>query len=100
MLETLLLDSPKTGEMERVLNALDVGPSTILVADGADQSVLRAARNIPRLKMLPASLLNTLDLTRHRKVVMTVEAVRKAEELWGGGPLRLKKHPVPAAEQA
>ena len=100
VLEALILDSPKTGEMERVLKALDVGPSAILVADGADPSVLRAARNIPRLKMSPASLLNTLDLTKHRKVVMTVEAVRKAEELWGGGPVRLRKQPVPATEQA
>jgi len=25
-----------------------------------------------------------LDLMNHRKVIMTVEAVRKAERIWGG----------------
>lgn len=99
VLETLTLDSPKTAELVRVLDALEVGPAALLVADGADPSVLRSARNIPRLKMLPASLLNTLDLLKQRKVVMTLEAVRKAEEVWGGGPGRHKKHPVPAAEK-
>ena len=34
--------------------------------------------------MLPASLLNALDLVSHRKVVMTLGAVRRAEALWSG----------------
>ena len=84
VLEELELESPKTGDMRRVLEALDVGTPALLVADGASQSVFRAARNIPKLKMSPAALLNTLDLVNHRKVVMTVEAIRKAEDIWGG----------------
>ena len=90
------MDQPKTSEMVKVLAALDAGTSTLLVADGADPSVLRSARNIPRLKMLPASLLNVLDLLNHRKVIMTLEAVRKAEELWGGALKRRNKQPAPA----
>ena len=84
VLETLALDRPKTKEMVAVLEALEAGPSVLLVADGADPSVLRSARNIPRLKMMPATALNTADLFKYRTVIMTVEAVRKAEEMWGG----------------
>ncbi len=84
VLDALTLESPATKNMVGVLDALGAGPSVLLVADGADASALRAARNVPRLKMLPGSLLNTLDLVNHRTVVMTLDAVRKAEELWGG----------------
>ena len=84
VLESLVLDQPKTKEMVKVLDALDARPSVLLVADGADKTTLRCASNIPRLKMQPASILNTLDLLNHRKIIMTVDAVRKAEELWGG----------------
>ena len=90
VLEALTLEKPRTAELAGVLAALDASHKTLLVADGTDPSVLRSGRNIPRLKMMPASLLNTLDVINHRKVVMTEDAVRKAEELWGGATLRRK----------
>lgn len=84
VLDSLSLETSKTAEMAGILNAIEAGPSAILVADGVDPSVLKSARNIPRLRMLPAALLNTLDLVKHRKVIMTLDAVRRAEQLWGG----------------
>ena len=87
VLEELSLESGKTREMVRVLDALRAETPVLLVADGADADTLRAARNIPRLSMLPAALLNSVDLLKHQGVVMTLDAVRKAEELWGA-PLR------------
>ena len=87
VLDELVLDSPKTGEVIKMLGSLGVGSSVLLVADGTDSSVLSAARNISGLKMLPCSLLNAVDLLNHRKVIMTLDAVRKAESLWGGGAL-------------
>lgn len=88
VLDKLLLDQPKTKEVVKVLEALGAGPSVLLVPDGSDASVLRCASNIPRLKTIPASLLNTLDLLNHRTIIMTLDAVRKAESLWGGPLVR------------
>ena len=84
VVDELVLEQFKTREIQKVLDTLEAGRPVLLVADGADKLVLRCARNIPRLKLLPASLLNTLDLLNHRKVIMTLDAIRKAEELWGG----------------
>ena len=98
VLKTLELDSPKTAELKEVLDKVGTAPPTLLVADGVDPLVLRAGRNIPRLKMIPVALLNTLDLIRHRKVIMTVDAVRKAEELWGIIPEGTKRSPKSAVE--
>ena len=74
----------KTRAVRSVLGNLGAGPSVLLVADGASPEVLRAARNIPRLKMGPSHTLNTLDLLNHRTVIMTEQAVRNAEAIWGG----------------
>jgi large subunit ribosomal protein L4 len=94
VLDSLELETPKTREMVRVLAALDVDSSVLLVADGADAAVLRSANNIPKIKTLPASLLNTLDLLNHRKLVMTLDAVRRAEELWSAPYSRRKRQAV------
>ncbi len=91
VLESLNLEQTRTKEMVGVLEALGAGPASLLVADGAGDGVFRAARNIPELRMLPASLLNTADLLKHRKVVMTQEALRKAEELWGRPMVRRRR---------
>ena len=100
VLDSLDLEVPKTREFARILDALDVGPKALLVADGADATVLRSARNIPLLKLIPAALLSTVDLLNHRKVVMTIDAVRKAEELWGGSRERRRKRSAPALAEA
>jgi ribosomal protein L4 len=35
------------------------------------------------VKTIPADLLNVVDILSRKKLLMTVPAVRKAEELWG-----------------
>ena len=84
VVEDFDIAEPKTKAVASTLANLGAGASTLLVADGASKDVLRAARNIPRLNMKPSRTLNTIDLLNHRAVIMTVEAVRNAEALWGG----------------
>ena len=88
VLDQLALEQHKTKEMVKVLSSLGVGPTVLLVPDGADAEVQRCTRNIPRVKMLSAALLNTLDLLNHRSLVMTLGAVRNAESMWGGPMVR------------
>ncbi len=94
VVDELAPEAPKTRAMARVLAALGVTSSALLVADGADEATLRSIGNIPRVKPLPAALLNTRDLLNHRRVVMTLDAVRKAEELWGAPFTRHKPQAV------
>ena len=42
--------------------------------------------------MLPAALLNTGDLLKYQELVMTLDAARRAEDLWGGPLLRRTKN--------
>lgn len=95
IVDKLKIDSPKTSQIIAVLNALGAGDRAILVADGSDEALLKSARNISGLRMLPTNLLNTLDVVKHRKIIMTLDAVRIAENLWGQQGVRgSSEHPT------
>ncbi len=82
VLQDIVLESPKTKEFVAMIRALAGKRSVLLVGDGAEPEMLRAGRNVPEVDMLPADLLNTVDVLNHRTLIMTLDAVRKAESLW------------------
>jgi large subunit ribosomal protein L4 len=85
LVESLKMDAPKTKEMSGILAALGVQSSALIAVDQPDVNVVRSARNLPGVTTIPANLLNVADIMAHRTLLMTVEAVRRAEELWGEG---------------
>ena len=99
VLESLELNQPKTQDLVRVLNALGAESGVLLVGDGISEGVIRSARNVSQLNLISASLLNTLDLLKHRKIIMTLESVRRAEELWGGSVRSPSRKLTPSGSQ-
>jgi len=85
ILEQLQLAQPKTKEMVQILEALGVDSSALIVTSEPEENVVKSARNLPGIKTMPASLLNVVDILSYKMLLMTVAAVRKAEELWGKG---------------
>jgi len=91
----LSLDAPKTKTVTALLSALDMTRSALLVTGQTDRNLLLSARNVPGAKTLPADYLNVADLLSHHGLVMTEEAVRRAEALWGGERAKKRLAPVP-----
>ena len=83
VLEQLELDEPKTKEMARILAALGVGSSVLIATSEPEENVVKSARNLPRIKTTPVSLLNVVDILSHKMLLMTEAAVGKVEQLWG-----------------
>ncbi len=77
------LDKPKTKEMRHILEVLQAQSPALLVTAEADANVYQSARNLEQVKTLPAALLNVVDLLSHRAVIMTTEALRRVEGIWG-----------------
>ena len=102
VIEQLKLDESITKEMKKILTALGVNSSALIVTSEPEENVVKSARNLPGIEIMPASLLNTVDILSRKMLLMTVEAVRKVEELWGdkrseggsSGPLRGVAAPV------
>jgi len=85
VLEELKLDQPKTKEIVSMLIALGVDSSALIVTSETQRNVVKSARNLPTTKTMSASLLNVVDILSCKMLLMTVAAVRRAEELWGNG---------------
>jgi large subunit ribosomal protein L4 len=83
VLEQLKFPEPRTKEMVRVLAALGVDSSALIVTDEPEENVIKSARNLVGIKTLPASVLNVVDILSYKRLLMPVAAVRKAEQLWG-----------------
>ena len=83
VVEHLELEGPKTKEMARILSALGVDSSALVVTSDPEANVIKSARNLQRVKTTPANLLNVVDILSHKMLLMTEAAVHKAEQVWG-----------------
>ncbi|MEW6033778.1 MAG: 50S ribosomal protein L4 [Chloroflexota bacterium] len=92
------LEESKTKELARILKALDISGPVLIATSEVEPGVVQAARNLPDVSTTPAALLNVADVLSCRTLLMTVGAVRRAEELWtphkarrgGAGPAVLE----------
>ena len=75
-------DIPTTKQMASVLGNLALETSTLIVTMNTEEKVVLSARNIPKVKTLPAQQINVVDLLNHDRILMTMDAVRKAEAMW------------------
>lgn len=83
VLDELQLDEPKTKEMARILKTLGIEASALIATSEPIENVIKSARNLPGIKTTPARLLNVIDVTSHKALLLTETAVRQIEQLWG-----------------
>ncbi len=94
VLDQLSLQEPKTKEMARILKDLGVDSSALIVTAQPEPNLYKSARNIQRVTTLPANMLSVVDVLAHRRLMITVAAVKVVEELWT--PERKGETPVTA----
>jgi len=96
IIQALDLAEGKTQEIVQLLGALAIEGSTLVVTRDPDEKIKRSARNLQKVKTLPAALLNVGDLLQYESLVMTTDAVRQAEDLWAKSANR---HRLPEVEE-
>ena len=83
VLDELRLEEPKTKEMVEILAALGIEASALIATSEPEENIIRSARNLPEVKTIPARLLNVVDITSHKILLITEAAVRQVEQMWG-----------------
>ena len=83
VVDSLSVKEGKTKEMVAFKNAFHLDKSAVVVMDNDDQLVIRAAKNIQKLNTLPVAQISTYEVVANSKVVLTKEAVKKIEEVYG-----------------
>jgi large subunit ribosomal protein L4 len=81
VLEGISMDAPKTKEVIKMLEALNVADKALIVTDSKDEIVARSANNLQSVKVLTVEELNVLDLLMHDKLILTKDAAVKAGEV-------------------
>ena len=84
LLDSLELKEGKTKEIVSILSDLNVSNSALIVTDGPNKKLVQSAGNVGRVRTLPVQVLNTLELLNKKQLIITVDAVKRIEELWGG----------------
>jgi large subunit ribosomal protein L4 len=82
VVESLTLDAPKTKELTKQLQGFDLS-NVLIVADEVDRNLYLAARNIPQVDVRDVSGVDPVSLVAFEKVMVTVPALRKFEEMLG-----------------
>ncbi|MFQ5839792.1 MAG: 50S ribosomal protein L4 [Candidatus Methylomirabilales bacterium] len=80
LLEDLLLDRPSTKGLQAILESLGVKGKILIVVHALDTVLVKSARNLPRVTVLPASGVNVYDLLQADAVIMTREACGRVTE--------------------
>jgi len=82
VLDELELNEIKTKEFVKVLKNLNVDGSALVVLPEVDEKVIKSARNVPDVKTALVNTINTYDILKHQKFIITKDAVAKVEEVY------------------
>jgi large subunit ribosomal protein L4 len=82
VVDSLTLDSYKTKAVVNTLKALGADKKALIVMPEVDKKVIKSANNIPGVKTTLVNTLNVYDILNHDNMVVTVDAVKKIEEVY------------------
>jgi len=74
VLDKITLDAPKTRLLAKLLADLEA-PNAVIIIPGRDETLERAARNLPHVKVLRAEGANVYDVLRYDRLLLTQDAV-------------------------
>ena len=81
--DEIKVSEAKTREMAAFLKAFNLKKSVLLVMDNSDEAVLRASANIASISTIAANQINTYDVVKNAKLVISKQAVQQIEEVYG-----------------
>ena len=81
ILDKLDVKTNKTKDMVAILEKLNLAKKTLIVVDELNENLILATRNIKNIVLLASNEINTLDIVAADNMLVTVDAVKKIEEV-------------------
>ena len=82
VVDKLAFDEIKTKSMVNALNNLKVTGKTLIMLPEKNENVQKSARNIEGVKTTLVNTINVYDLLKYNNLVVTVDTVKKLEEVY------------------
>ena len=81
VVEDLKMDEIKTATIAKMLKGLGIDTKALIVTAECDQNVYKSARNIKGVTPTYVGTMNTYEILKHDKLVISKEAIAKIEEV-------------------
>ncbi len=72
----------KTKQMVNAMKNLKIEGKTFIVLPSSNENVQKSARNIENVKTGSVNTINVYDLLKYKKLVLTVDTIKKIEEVY------------------
>ena len=82
VVDSLDMKEIKTKEMVKVLNNLKVEGKTLMLLADKNENIQKSARNIEGVKTTLVNTINVYDLLKYKNLVITLDTVKKLEEVY------------------
>lgn len=82
VLDEIKMEEFKTKAMINMLTALEVNKKALIVMPEVNNKVIKSANNIPGVKTTLVNTLNVYDILNHDNLIVTVDAIKKIEEVY------------------
>ena len=81
VIEDLKMEEIKTATIAKMLKGLEIDTKALIVTADCDENIYKSARNIKGVTPTYVGTLNTYEILKHDKLIMSKEAVAKIEEV-------------------
>ena len=75
------MDEIKTATIAKMLKCLEISSKALIVTAECDENIYKSARNIKGVTPTYVGTLNTYEVLKHDKLILSKEAVAKLEEV-------------------
>ena len=82
VVDKLEVKEPKTKIMAKALTDLKIEGKTLIILTENNETVQKSARNIENVKTTLVNTINLYDLLKYNKLVVTLDKVKKLEEVY------------------
>lgn len=82
VLSDLSIPQPKTKLLAKVLEHLGLTASILIIVGEEGTPIERAARNLPRVKLVTPESLNVYDVLRYQAIVIPEPVLSRVQEVW------------------
>ena len=81
VVEDLKMDEIKTATIAKMLKGLEINTKALIVTAECDENIYKSARNIKGVTPTYVGVMNTYEILKHDKLILSKEAVAKIEEV-------------------
>ncbi|HBG14171.1 MAG TPA: 50S ribosomal protein L4 [Synergistaceae bacterium] len=83
LLDRIDIEKPSTKVMASFLSEIDAGKKVLIMVGESSPAIYKSASNIPGTMVLHVDSINVYDILNHNRMVLTMDAARKIEEVYG-----------------